>query len=229
MGKKMEIDHFLREYSKDNPELRDALEPDFDRIKKAAIQETSMFRFARKPAFRIAAAVLILFAAFVVGTFFSASPVVRAYRQKAESFVYSIVNRPVKGDPAELGTGISQIDEIQKRIPYTIPVPHWLPDGFSLAEINDANMGDGIYSVSLRYKNEKGNKLEITIINEIDADSASVNATSPEHIDVRGMDVVVDTNGDLIRTYFTTGGGLFVQVIGNLDKQAALNVALGIY
>lgn len=229
MGKKMEIDHFLREYSKDNLELRNALEPDFDRIKKAAIKKTSMFRFAREPAFRIAAAVVILFAAFGVGTFFSASPVVRAYRQKAESFVYSIVNRPVKGDPAKPGTGIAQIDEIQKRIPYKIPVPHWLPDGFVLDQINDANMGDGIYSVLIRYKNGNGNKLQINIVNEIDNDSAMVKVTSPEHIDVQGTDIVVDTDKDLIRVYFVSESGLFVQVVGDLDKQAALNVALGIY
>lgn len=231
--KKIEMDSFLEQYSQGNQQLKDALTPDFGAIEARALRQVNRGRRVVGHALRAAAVAVVLLGAFAAGVFLSDSTGALAYRHRIEG-LFDLKNK--EGVIVDQGksTAYTQLEDAQKKVPFTLTQPHWLPEGYALAEVTVTQMGDGTYSVASAYQDSRGNKLGITQYNgdalahKVPLDDVSQYKT----LDLQGTTVYMrqsTADAGVMTAEYVNKRGLLVAAFISGDEQTLTKVLMGLY
>jgi len=227
---KFDIDHILRSAIDENKDRYEDFGPAFDKIQ---LNVRNMIKKRRNKrligmALRgasVLAAAVILFNVMLL--FFEAEPV-KAYQTVVRKLVYGIFNDPSQSKTeAEIIKTASEIKKLQELVPFSLPVPSWLPESFVF---ENATMyeNDEVISVSISFAGETGD-LHMNITN-----NAMVSQTNPslgegkfEEVSINGYPVyITEIEKDGVRRTkgdFFDRQGLLVYISTSLDKQSLIH------
>lgn len=228
MDENGKIDEILARACSENREILLPFGPDFAGIEKNALLKLRQRRGSRtrKLWFRTAAAVAAAFIAINGFLLFAEIEPVKAYRAEIRSLVFNLFSNNQTGAmEAELVRTSTEIDRAQKTVPYHIPTPGWIPEGYEFSSACALDDGNDATQVKIRYK-KQDESLEIDITND-----TSISSTMPstgegnlEELDINGMKVyaasVKTEKGSRIFCYYYNGQGLGIYISGDMDKQS---------
>lgn len=185
---------------------------------------------------RAAAAVAAVFILLNGVILLTEIPEAKAYRNSVRKLFFNLVNG---GDSFEMQvvSTSQEIEKAQKKVPFQIPFPHWLPEGYTLEEITANGDGHDLYIVKIVYNNVTNalsDKLFIYIEND-----ASIISTLPsegesayDKITLSGNDVYIQTvttdKYTRLKCYYFYDQGLLIHITGNIDTQTMSQLISGI-
>lgn len=222
------LDDILYQACKENRESLLSFGPDFSNIEKEALLKLRKRKTARRRRawLRTAASVAAVFLFINLFFIFADFEPVKAYRAQVRMLFFNLLSNNTSGDfEAEIVRTSNEIAKAQKTVPYHIPVPGWIPEGFKFGDVRAVASGNNDYKVTIQYKNNE-DIIRVDFENE-----SSISATVPakgeggfEKIKVNDMTVYLTSfsrdNGERIQCYYINNQGLNIRISGNMDKQS---------
>jgi len=154
---------------------------------------------------------------------------VKAYQETIRKLIYNLFSDSTKNQVESMYyKETTEIAKVQQLVPYKIPVPGWIPTGYSFDKIEMRDNGNDVYQVTIKYING-GDMLSLSIENNPQLSDAvpSTREASREKITVNGIDlyyVGVPVDGKTFaHCTFISKQGLLVNIGGYMDKQATLD------
>lgn len=236
MGNRIDTELFLKLYADENrARLIEDIAPNFDTI-AMNVRVLAKKRKARRRLFlalKMSAAILVVGFLFNAMIFFYDYSPTKAYQYNLKRLVYSLFSL----DQAELANSQNEnanpdIDEMQKKVPYRIPVPGWIPEGYKYSSIRMQDDLVDIIIVTLNYKRDD-QMISIIMDNSthssmIDFKATTVSSLTFKEVKVDGVTYAIGTS-DMDGVYnmcmFINKSGLFIQITGPIDEQSLIKVA----
>lgn len=225
------LDDILYKACKESRESLMPFGPDFDRIEREAIihlkkrHATHRRRVWVRTAVAVAAAFLFINGFFLFAEF---EPV-KAYRAEVKKLVFNLVSNNTTGAfEAEIVRTSNEIAKAQKTVPFQIPVPGWIPEGYKFDDVRVVSSGNDDYQVTIQYS-AQNEKISISIGNDSSisgTDAAKIEGTEGtfETMRVGIIDVyyafINKDKGQRVQSYYINSQGLNVHISGNMDKQS---------
>lgn len=239
MAEKRNVDEYMYEACRQDKESLLTLGPDFHKIEKEAITKFKRRKKARVRKILIqsvaaVAAVFILMNGMVI---ISDIPEVMAYRNTLRRYFFNLVNGDAdRSTEAQILNTSKSIQEAQAEVPFQIPFPHWIPEGYELIKVSADKDGYGIYNVIIKYgqpDDDKNNTIDIVISN-----GTGLSDTMPQEGEVpfekhtiSGHEVYIKAKSEnpAAKTHcFYEYSELGIQIEGNFDISALSQIIEGL-
>ena len=155
MTRKVDVDALIRDTAVNNWEDFAFLAPDFEQVEQGAIRRTGTPKWFSSVPLRTVMVLAVIFVAFTLGGILRGNASVQAFRHRAlvmwNAFAYNGSTEEYDGQ-AVLCTN-ETLEQVQKKVPFPIPVPNWLPEGFTFDEAQLVDDANGIYNITLLFQN----------------------------------------------------------------------------
>jgi hypothetical protein len=230
MKNENELDELLYKACQDNNEYLKQYGPDFSKIEEG-VRLRHKYKMRKKafiPVVRVAiaaAAIIVVVNGILI---FADFEPVKAYQNEIKKLYFSVFNDPANmKTEAEIIKSTNEIEKAQKSVPFTIPVPGWIPEGYTFNNVTLTEDGEHVTIVKLKYSSSTEN-----LLISISSDSA-ISGTDPsfgernfEVVKINGADVYIATanrdNGDRIKCSYYNNQGLNIYMSGSIDKQSLI-------
>lgn len=223
-------DDFLYRACEENSEAMKSLAPDFNKIEQEVRLKYRQggSKKRRTLLLRIAAASIATILVLNAFLLFSEAGPVKAYRAEVRRLFYNLFNDHtyIQSEDMIVRTA-NEISKVQKLVPFTIPVPGWLPPEYQFDYVTMTDDGYDIYYVDIHYKSAD-DALLVSITNDttISSTRPSPGEGSFEHEVFDGMDIYtafIERNGRWMCMYFNKQG-LYMHISGAIDKQSLYKI-----
>ena len=237
MSKKIDIDTLLERMAKDYPQDVqgvDTIEPEvFDRIERRARMEYGASRSGRRhvpKALKVLAVVAGILVIFTGLLFAVETPVVRAYKTSVQQLYFHVVSDHERnGDNGMLVVESDNFEETQRKIPFKVPYPGWVPEDFEFSYIDYKKLDD-MYIIQYQFDHVELEKIGITVLVENDyyTEGYVKEGFEPELMKINGYDVYVTAvEGDEFlygSAYYIHEQDLLISIAGNVDKETLIKI-----
>lgn len=234
MSGRMDMDGLLREIGKEQAgKGTSPFVPDFDRLAAQAGAEYGRRRRKKTVALALRCAGICLAAVVVVNgaLLFAETAPARAYRETVRVLYFNLVNGGQEQPPEQQSTDLATI---QEKVPFTIPQPRWLPEGFVFQQATLQESGDGeLYFVTMKYRNGD-DALHIYVSNDTMFSQTKPSPDEPpmEEVGIGGAPVYLregdPEKGSHTQAIFYDKHGLFITVSGVVDRQQMVKIVEGL-
>jgi hypothetical protein len=233
MGKKIETEEFLQKYAEQNQaELTKELSPDIQKIianvKAEAAKKNKKSRWLL--VLKTCAAVVVVGILFNAMVFFSDMAPVRAYGRDVKRFVLTLLAPDRDKNTVSDGVNITDdnIAAVQKKVPYHIPVPSKLPQGYSFNRIDMTDNLDGTYDVTIIYRSASGAITYLVTNSDLFQKTKPSDGESPFKAQVIDGITVYSSSpteeGEHIVCFFVNKKGLFCNIAGSISEQSLMEM-----
>lgn len=212
-------------------ESRDALArfgPDFRGIEAGVLSAYRKRSARRRNILILRTAVAVVSAVVLVNAFliFAEIQPVKAYKEGIKKLVFNIFSSKSE-DNIELQYRrvANEIQKMQHMVPYDIPVPGWIPDGYVFESVEMNKESDDSYSVRINY-NKGYESLHIDVCNapSISNTIPSSEESSFEKERIGDADVYFYISIARSKCIYYNEEGLCIYISGNIDKQSLIEL-----
>ena len=232
MNDDTKYDNLLYKACRENKDELAQLGPDFSKIEKGALlsYRQRSRKHKSKIVFRTLAAVFSAVVLLNIFLFFTDIAPVKAYRDEIRKLVFNLFSSKTDSDiETQYYIASTEIQKIQKQVPFTIPVPGWVPPGYTFKSAEMRNDEQDIYTVTITYVN--GN--DTLLLNVTNNTSISETVPSPDEpqydeMNINGNKVYIRSyiidNIALSKCYFYNSQGLLIDIYAPIDKQSLIMI-----
>lgn len=171
MAENRNIDEYLYEACRREKDNLLALGPDFTKIETEALEKFKRRKKSRvrKIWVRAIAAVAAVFIVVNGAVIISDVPEVMAYRDTVRRYFFNLVNNDPEQNSESINLKTSKsIEDVQGVVPFTLPYPHWLPEGYEVLKASAVTDQHGTYDVNFKYNKPNAdisNAIQVYITN----------------------------------------------------------------
>ncbi len=179
--------------------------------------------------FKIIIIILSLFTLFVLAFFLSNTSIIERYKRNIKETYYSFINRNT-GTNIDNGTLYENIPlkELQRRSPLHVPIPQWMPDGYTFVSAQYLSCDNYEYIFDYQYKNIEQNRTINFQMNSIPFQSMNIYVDFDE-IQIDGINVIImilelyDGTTEY-STMYVNNQGLFTTIGDLKDKETLIKI-----
>lgn len=230
-NKEQNFDELILTFCKEHKDELSELGPDFDKIERKvrAKYQKKRIKHRRTLFLRLCACILAALVALNGFLIVADTRPAQAYRTEIRKLFFNLFNDKTQlNTEAEIIRTSKEIENVQDSVPFKIPVPQWVPVGYTFQKITISHDSDSISYVKMHYSNGQDD-LVMIISNDIELSNTipSQGEGNYEQVNIDGNEVFIvmlDKNGDsYYKCIFYNKQGLCIHINCSLDKQSLLD------
>jgi hypothetical protein len=222
------FDELLHTACREKREELSKFGPDFRRIEAGVLTVYKKRSSKRRNTLILRTAVAVVSTVVLVNAFliFAEIEPVKAYKEDIKKLVFNIFSSKTEDNMETQYRRVSnEIQKMQHLVPYSIPFPAWIPEGYIFEKVEMSQQNDDSYSVRIIYK-----KGDVNIIIDMSNDTSIANTLPTSEESNFEKERIDDTDAYFLITpnrskcIFYDKQGLCIYISGNTDKQSLIRM-----